>query len=72
MAQLTITVPDATVARIRTAFGRADLANPGQWIDATPQEVTDQIKSWVRGRVTEYEVAQAAIASRATKTQETW
>ena len=71
MAQLTITVPDAVVARIRTALGRRDPLT-SVWVDATQQEVLDRIKGFLKSQVIEHEVALDALQSRATKSQEGW
>ena len=48
MAQLTITVPDATVPRIKAAFGK-------NGIPATNQEVLDGIQLMVKRRVLDFE-----------------
>ena len=48
MATLTITVPDAVVPRIRTAFGHSVA---GVWTDATVVEVQDATKVWINRRL---------------------
>lgn len=72
MATISFTIPDTAVPRVQAAFGRADPNNPGQWINATNQEVLDQMKSWMKGRTIDYEVAIGAMNSRTTKAQEVW
>jgi len=74
MAQLTITVPDAVVPRIRAAFGRRDINNPAVWVPATVVELQDAIKDFVRERVVNYETTLAAETDRTTRSTEvrTW
>jgi len=71
MASLTITIPDANVPRVRTAFGHFDSITQA-WVDATVADVQDAIKTFVKGRVIDYETTQNAIADRAAKSQEVW
>ena len=71
MAQLTITVPDSAVPRIRTAFGHVDLLTQ-QWVDATQAEMLARIKSFLKEQVIGYETTQAAIADRNTRSAEQW
>ena len=71
MASLTITIPDAVVPRIRTAFGHFE-ASPPVWVDATVTEVQDAIKNFVHSKVIDYETTQNAIADRAAKSGEVW
>ena len=54
------------VARIRTALGHFDNSTPPVWIDATAQEVMDSLKSYLKGRVIEYETALQANVTRNT------
>lgn len=72
MATITFTIPDTAVPRVQIAFGHADPNNPGQWINATNQEVMDQLKAWMKGRTIDYEVAIGAVNSRNLKAQEVW
>ena len=72
MAQLTITIPDAVVQRIKTAFGRTDPQNPTQWIDATVADVQGTIKAFVKGQVVNYETRIVADETRTQKSQESW
>ena len=71
MASLTITVPDAVVSRIRTAFGRTD-PNTGIRVPATTQEIEAALKSSVKGTVLEYEASIAANLKRDAVGGETW
>ncbi len=66
MATISITIPDASVARVRTAFGHwsSDLGDP-VWIDATNNDVRDELTNYVRGKTRQYEeriAAQVAVA----------
>ena len=71
MAQLTITIPDAAVPRIRRAFGRLNpLTN--EWADATAAEVLEVIKTTIKSRVLEYELGLDAMQNRETKSKEQW
>lgn len=73
MATLTITVPDAEVPRIRAAFAerarqRRMRANgdPNEPLTpATPEEIRQEIISWVVGEVRAYEQGVAAAAAAA-------
>ena len=56
MAQLTITVPDAVVPRIRTAFGHDSESG---WVLATVTELQAAIRGYVQSRVRDYEGAAA-------------
>lgn len=71
MAQLTFTVPDAVVARIRAAFGHND-PTTGERLPASVAEVQATVKSYVKGVVLEYEVALQAKTARDTVGQEDW
>jgi len=71
MAQLTITVPDAVVSRIKTAMGHLDSASQ-QWVDATVSDVQDAIKGFIKAQVINYETTQAAIQQRDTLSKESW
>jgi hypothetical protein len=70
MASLTITVPDALVQRIRAAFGHNDLQ--GNRVPATPEEILMVLKSFVKGRVVEYETSLESEVIRNTKSREDW
>lgn len=59
MATLSITVPDAAVARIRAAFTRT--IPPGPPVLPNQAQVEQEIKDWVHSRVIAYEAA-AGIA----------
>jgi len=69
MAQLSITVPDAVVSRIRTAMGRS--VN-NVWIDATLAEVQAAIKQYIKAQVINYETTQAATVKNTEVSQENW
>jgi len=70
MAQLTITVPDAVIPRIRTAMGHKD--SNGQWVDATLGEVQTAIKGYIKSQVINYETTQAATVKSTEVSQEIW
>lgn len=72
MAQFIVTVPDATVARIRTAFGHFNTAAPPVWIDATVAEIQTACKNMLRSGVIEYEVNASAQTKRDAVNQEQW
>ena len=65
MASLTITVPDAYVARIRAAFGKG-----GQ--SATIAELQEFIKGQIRARVIQYETAKASEQKHEQIATELW
>lgn len=65
MAQITITVPDATVPRIRAAFGTG--GNP-----ATIAELQDAIKALIRDKVIAVEASAAAATDLASRQAESW
>lgn len=71
MAQLTITIPDAVVPRIRTAMGHTDPTTQ-QRVDATVQEVQDAIKNFIKAQVINYETTQAAMATNSQVSSEQW
>jgi hypothetical protein len=71
MANLTITVPDTVVPRIRTAFGHLDIPTD-TWIDATVTEVQDAIKAFCKSRVIDYETLQVNNVKRAQVSGEVW
>jgi len=71
MAQLSITVPDAVIPRIRTAMGHRDSLN-GPWIDATVVEVQAAIKQFIKAQVINYETTQAAQVKNTEVSQENW
>jgi len=71
MANLTITIPDAVVPRIRTAMGHFDVPT-ATWVDATVNDIQAAIKVFVKQRVIEYESAQQAMATRSSVSGETW
>lgn len=68
MANLSITVPDATVPRIREAFGRRNAQ--GVLVPATALELTDAIKAFIRSRVVDHETTLQAETARETLTAE--
>lgn len=61
MANLTITIPDAVIPRVQTAFGRTVSSGPlgaqptRVHVDATLTEVQAQVKAWVKQKVQAYE-----------------
>lgn len=71
MANLTITVPDAVVPRIRTAMGHTDPITQVR-IDATLQEVQDAIKNFIKAQVINYESGVEAILKRDQVSGEVW
>ena len=71
MAQLTITVPDTAVPRIRTALGHID-PQTQQWVDATQAEVLAAVKAFLKERVIAHETTQTAIADRNARSAEQW
>ncbi len=71
MATLTITVADALVPRIRTAFGHNDPVT-GVRILATVAEIQDELKALIKGRVLEYETLLVANQKRSDVGSETW
>lgn len=71
MAQLTITVPDAVVPRIKTAMGHFQ-GSPAVWVDATVSDVQDAIKNFIKAQVVNYETTQAAIAKNSSVSSEQW
>ena len=71
MAQLTITVPDNAVPRIRAAMGHTD-ARTLQRVDATQAEVLARIKAFLKEQVIGYETTQAAIIDRQVRSSEQW
>ena len=54
MANLTITIPDANLTRVRTAFGHEDPVTR-QWVLATQAEVQSRVTAMVRSEVKNYE-----------------
>ncbi len=64
MATLTITIPDASVTRVRAAFGHPASMTDPTWVPATTAEVqahvTEQINLYVR-RYEERLAAQSAV-----------
>lgn len=72
MATFTVTIPDATVPRIRASFPKIDPQNVGKTIPATPAQVIDEIKIWLKAHVEDYEADQAAVTKRDTVRNETW
>ena len=66
MAQLTITVPDEVVPRIRQAL--AGVGNP----PVTAVQITAQIKAYIKQRVVDYEAVVEAKAKSAAVNGETW
>ena len=71
MATLSITIPDAYVPRVKTAFGHRD-PNTQAWVDATTQEVLDALKAYTKGRTIDYETTVNATVDRQNKSQEVW
>jgi len=65
MAQLTITIPDGQIDRVREAFGNGSPTTDPQEQPhlATLQEVKDSIISYVQNRVREYERQKAAATA---------
>lgn len=79
MADLTITVPNDKVNRIRAAFGEWRVVGglpTNEWVPATPAQLTTKLKDFVRQRVEEYErqeAERAAVdAERVRAQSETW
>ena len=72
MATFSVTVPDAVVARIRTAFGHFDNSVPPIWIDGTVADVQAACKALLKSGVLEYEVRAAALTQRDTNNAEVW
>lgn len=69
----TVDVVQSKVVRIRLAFGHFDDSGvPPVWVDATAQGVMDQLKSFLKGRVIEYETAVAANVKRGEVGEEIW
>ena len=60
------------VVRIRVALGHFDNSIPPVWIDATAQDVMDQLKSFLKGSVIEYDTAIAANIKRGQVGGEIW
>ena len=54
MANLTITIPDANLTRVRTAFGHEDVVTH-EWVLATQAEVQSRVTAMVRSEVKNYE-----------------
>ncbi len=71
MAQLTITVPDIVVPRIRLALGHRDPLTQ-EWILATVEDIQAMIKQHIKSKVIDYETAQAATVKRDQVSQEDW
>lgn len=67
MAQMTITVPDAQLDRVKEAFGRRS-APEANWTPATPEEVRRAIIAYVIERVRIYEQMAARAAADASVT----
>ncbi len=61
MATLTITIPDANVTRVRTAFGH--LNGSSTWVPATTQEVQNALTAYLRREVRSYEEGLAQQAA---------
>ena len=74
MATISITIPDATVPRIRAAFGKwgTDPETLGTWVPATAAEVVAAIKEYAKNRVRDYEAQQAALTVHQSVTNENW
>lgn len=73
MANLTITVPDAAIARIQAAFGHTDsTVAPAVVTLATLAEIREAIKGFVRSKVQNYESNQAASDSVAASDVRSW
>jgi hypothetical protein len=70
MANLTVTIPDSAVPRLRTAMGHFD--GSLVWVDATQQEVLDRVKQYLKSQVINYESTKAAEQDRATRSSESW
>lgn len=70
MANITLTVPDAAVPRIRDAFGHPNL--DGTRTPATVAEVQATLQNYIKGCVVEYETAKQAMATRNAIGQENW
>lgn len=72
MATITITVPDAVVPRILTAFGHWDPVNIGTWIPADQVAMKAALKDFAKQQVLSYESGQARIAAAASVSAEVW
>lgn len=69
MADLTVSVPDAMVTRIREAFGNDAR---GSWQLASLVEVRAAIKTFIRMRVKDYEARQASEIKQQEVEDEDW
>lgn len=65
MANITFTVPDAVVPRIRAAFGRNGTS-------ATVAEVQAVLKSYIQGTVAQYEAGLLSASTVSNVSQESW
>ena len=71
MANLTVTIPDAVVPRIRKAFGSRDPTTL-QRIDADMPAVLERVKSFIKSQVIEYEISEGAKTKRDEISKEVW
>lgn len=71
MAQLTITVPDGVVSRIRDAFGMVDVLTL-QRTPATIAELQAAIKGFIKQTVINYEAEQALRLKAEQGSKEEW
>ncbi len=63
MAILNVTVPTASLPRVRKAFGHLGPPENPVWIDATQADVEAELTDYVKRRTRQYEEAQAAQAA---------
>ena len=66
-----VTILQSFIPRIRHAFGRF-VGAPPVWVDVTAQELLEILKGHCKGRVVEYETAEAANAKRGQVGGESW
>lgn len=74
---ITITIPDEIFLRVSAAMSRRVAANPNgavtfEDIPATPDSIQQEIKAWIKSRVINYEVTQAAEEKRKVVSNEKW